>query len=98
MQADLVHAPPSDAAIWACGFVAGMQPCEGDGAALLATAQGRAWLHPIQLLGEDDFDPEQDALSRTPTAREILSLAMHQHWLPQRRAGHERQAAERSHC
>ncbi len=89
-----------DARIWACGFIAGMNLCEDDWAPLLATEPGRAWLRPIRLLGEEDFGPEQDALTRTPADREKLSLqipdavlAMYQHGLPQRRGLHERHVA-----
>ena len=89
-----------DAEIWACGFLTGMNLCEDDWAPLLATEQGRAWLRPIQLLGEEDFGPEQDALTGTPADRERLSLqipdavlAMYQYWLPHRRAVHERHVA-----
>jgi uncharacterized protein len=89
-----------DAEIWAYGFIAGMDLCKEDWAPLLENEQGRAWLRPIQLLGEDDFGPERDALTRTPEDREKLSLqipdavlAMHQYWLPHRHAVYERQVA-----
>ncbi len=89
-----------DARIWACGFIAGMNLCEEDWAPLLATGQGRAWLRPIQLLGEEDFEPGQHAPTRTPADRERLSLqipdavlAIHQYWLAHRRAVDERHVA-----
>ena len=78
-----------DAEIWACGFIAGMNLCIDDWAPLLESAQGQTWLRPIQLLGEDDFGPEQDAPTKTAADREKLSLeipdavlAIHQFWLP----------------
>ena len=90
-----------DAEIWAYGFITGMKLCEADWAPLLTSEQGQAWLRPIQLLGEDDFGPEQDALTKTPADREKLSLeipdavlAMYQFWLPHRNAVYERQVAE----
>jgi uncharacterized protein len=55
---------------------------------------------PIGLLGEDDFTPDQDALTKTPAMRSKLALqipesvvAMYQHWLPYRRAVYEREVA-----
>lgn len=61
----------------------------------------RAWYRPIGLLGEDDFGPEQDALTRTPAQRAELALqipeavlGMHSHWLPLRLAIHERAVAQ----
>ena len=89
-----------DAEIWAYGFITGMELCAEDWAPLLETEQGQAWLRPIQLLGEDDFSPEQDALTRTQADREKLSLeipdgvlAMYQYWQPHRRAVFEREVA-----
>jgi uncharacterized protein len=90
-----------DAEIWAHGFITGMNLCQDDWAPLLESEQGQAWLRPIRLLGEDDFGPEQDALTQTPADREKLSLeipdavlAIYQFWLPHRRAVYERQVAE----
>lgn len=86
-----------DAEIWAHGFITAMDLCQEDWAPLLESEQGRAWLRPIQLLGEDDFSPEQDALTQTLADREKLSLeipeavlAIYHFWLPHRRAVHGR--------
>ena len=90
-----------DAEVWAYGFITGMNLCKADWAPLLESEQGQAWLRPIQLLGEDDFGPEQDALTRTPADREKLSLeipdavlAIHQYLLPHRQAVYERKVAD----
>jgi uncharacterized protein len=79
-----------DAQIWACGFIAGIKLCEADWEPLLANEQGQAWLRPMRLLGDEDFAPEQQALTATLAAREQLSLqipeavlAMHEYWLAQ---------------
>lgn len=92
-----------DAEIWAYGFITGMKLTEADWAPLLATKRGRAWLRPIQLLGEEDFSPEQHALTKTPADREKLSLeipeavlAMYQYWNMHRRTADDRNGAETS--
>ena len=89
-----------DAEGWAWGFVQGVDLCRTDWQPLLETDQGRAWYRPIGLLGEDDFGPEQDALTRTPAQRAELALkipeavlGMYAHWLPLRLAIHERTVA-----
>jgi hypothetical protein len=89
-----------DAEGWAWGFVQGVDLCRADWQPLLETDQGRAWYRPIGLLGEDDFGPEQDALTRTPAQRAELALqipaavlGMHAHWIPLRLAIHERAVA-----
>ena len=89
-----------DAEGWAWGFVQGVDLCRADWQSLLETAQGQAWYRPIGLLGEDDFGPEQDELTRMPAQRAELSLripeavlGMHGHWLPLRHAVHERTVA-----
>jgi uncharacterized protein len=89
-----------DAEAWAWGFVQGVDLCRADWRPLLETEQGKAWYRPIGLLGEDGFSPEQDELTRTPVQRAELSLqipaavlGMHAHWLPLRRAVHERTVA-----
>ena len=63
-----------DAEGWAWGFVQGVDLCRANWQPLLATDQGRAWYRSIGLLGEDDFGPEQDALTRTPAQRAELAL------------------------
>ena len=52
-------------------------------------------------LGEDDFLPELDALTKTPAMRGKLALqipeavvAMYEYWLPYRRAVYEREVAK----
>ena len=89
-----------DAEGWAWGFVQGVDLCRADWQPLLETDQGRAWYRPIGLLGEDDFGPKQDALTRTPAQRAELALqipaavlGMHAHWIPLRQAIHERAVA-----
>ena len=90
-----------DAEMWAYGFVEGMRLCWNDWKSLLSTPQGQAWFRPIALLGEDDFSEDQDALTKTPAIRAELALKiapavldMHAHWLPVRRAIHERMVAK----
>jgi len=89
-----------DAEMWAYGFVEGMRLCWNDWKPLLSTPQGQAWFRPIALLGEDDFSVDQDELTETPAMRAELAhaipqavLDMHAHWLPLRRAVHERLVA-----
>jgi uncharacterized protein len=89
-----------DAESWAWGFVQGIDLCRADWQSLLETEQGRAWYRPLGLLGEDDFGPEQETLTRTPAQRAELALqipeavlGMHAHWLPLRLAVHERAVA-----
>ncbi len=89
-----------DAEGWALGFVQGMDLCRADWQPLLETEQGQAWYRPIGLLGEEDFCPEQDELTDTPSQRSELSLqipaavlGMHAHWLPHRQAVHEQTVA-----
>jgi uncharacterized protein len=90
-----------DAEGWADGFCEGVKLCQHEWTPLLETPQGQAWYRPIGLLGEDDFSPEQDALTRTPAMRSKLALqipeavvAMYEHWLPYRRAIYEREVAK----
>lgn len=90
-----------DAEGWAHGFVEGMRLCWKDWQPLLDTAQGQDWFRPIGLLGEENFGPEQDDLTKTPAKRQKLAreipeavLAMHAYWLPLRRAVCERTVAE----
>ena len=90
-----------DAQGWAYGFTQGVHLCQAAWAPLLETPQGQAWYRPIGILGEDDFSPEKDALTRTLAMRSKLALqipqavvAMHQHWLPYRRAVYEREVAK----
>lgn len=90
-----------DAEGWAGGFCEGVKLCQREWTPLMETLQGQAWYRPIGLLGEDDFLPEQDALTRTPAMRSKLALqipeavvAMYEHWLPYRRAIYEREVAK----
>lgn len=78
---------------WAYGFVEGMRLCWNDWQPLLKTKEGQAWFRPIALLGEDDFVPNQDELTKTPARRAKLALqipdaivAMYSFWLPFRHA------------
>ncbi|MDR4126427.1 UPF0149 family protein [Yanghanlia caeni] len=89
-----------DAESWAYGFVEGMKLCWADWAPMLNSQEGQAWFRPIALLGEDDYCPEQDELTKTPARRGKIAeqipaafMAMHEYWLPYRLAVHERQVA-----
>lgn len=90
-----------DAEGWAFGFCDGVKLCASEWRPLLETPQGQAWYRPLGLLGEDDFVPEQDALTKTPAMRAKLALqipeavvAMYEHWLPYRQALYEREVAK----
>ncbi|OIN91763.1 MAG: hypothetical protein AUJ20_09735 [Comamonadaceae bacterium CG1_02_60_18] len=90
-----------DAEGWAYGFTEGVKLCQQDWQPLLDTDQGKEWYLPIGLLGEDDFGPDQDALTRTPAMRGKLArkiplavIAMYEYWLPYRHAIYERQVAK----
>jgi uncharacterized protein len=90
-----------DAEGWANGFCDGVKLCQREWQPLLDTPQGQAWYRPLGLLGEDDFVPEQDALTKTPAMRGKLALqipaavvAMYEHWLPYRQALYEREVAK----
>ena len=89
-----------DAEGWAYGFVEGMKLCWNDWKPMLDTPEGKAWYRPIGLLGEDDFGPDQDSLTKTPAQRAKLALqipeavlAMHAYWLPLRQAVYEKMTA-----
>jgi len=86
---------------WAYGFFEGMRLCWSDWMPMLDTEEGQAWLRPLGLLGEEDFDPDQDELTETPTQRADLTaqipdavLSMYLFWLPYRHAIHEREVAK----
>ena len=86
---------------WAHGFIEGMKLCAEAWKPMLETPEGQAWYRPIALLGEEDFDPDQQALTKTPALRAKLAaripeavLAMHAYWLPFRHAVHEREVAK----
>ena len=90
-----------DAEGWAYGFSEGVKLCKREWLPLLETPQGQAWYRPIGLLGEDDFGPDQDALTKTPAMRSKLALqipeavvAIYEHWLPFRQAVYEREVAK----
>jgi uncharacterized protein len=90
-----------DAEGWAYGFTEGMKLCWNDWEPLLHTTQGQAWYRPIGLLGDDNFSPEQDQLTKTPAKRGKLALqipeavvAMYEYWLPYRHAVYERHVAK----
>lgn len=90
-----------DAEGWAYGFTEGMKLCLNDWELLLKTHQGQDWYRPIALLGEDEFSPDQDKLTKTPAQRGKLALqipeavvAMFEYWLPYRQAVYEREVAK----
>ncbi len=85
-----------DAQIWAAGFLAGVDLCLQEWQPLLDTEEGRAWMRPLRLLGEEDLEPREQALSATAAAREQLTraipdavLSMHAYWRASRRAALE---------
>jgi uncharacterized protein len=91
-----------DAEMWAHGFVDGVLLNAAAWQPLLNDQQGQQWYHPIGLLGAEDFSPDQDELTRTPTQRAGLAaqiedslLQMHAFWLPLRKAVQERDTAQR---
>ncbi len=91
-----------DAEIWAHGFTEGVNLNRAAWQALLDDPQGQRWYRPMGLLGEADFSPEQDELTRTPAQRQALAeeienslLNIHAFWLPLRQAVYERQYAQR---
>ncbi len=76
-----------DAQIWACGFLTGVDLCFEEWQPLLDTAEGQAWMRPLRLLGEENLEPREQALSATAAAREQLTLeipdavlSMHAYW------------------
>ncbi len=90
-----------DAEGWAHGFSEGVKLCKREWLPLLETPQGQAWYRSIGLLGEDDFAPDQDALTKTPAMRSKLAVqipeavvALYEHWLPYRQAVYEREVAK----
>ena len=90
-----------DAEGWSMGFVDGVKLSLADWKPLLDTPQGQAWYSPIGLLGEDDYGPDQDKLTKTPAMRSKLALkipesvvAMYEYWLPLRKAIYEREVAK----
>lgn len=90
-----------DAEGWTYGFVEGMRLSWNDWQPMLKTPEGQAWFRPIGLLGDDDFGPDQDELTKTPARRAKLAaqipeavLAMHAFWLPLRIAVYQREVAK----
>jgi uncharacterized protein len=91
-----------DAEMWAHGFVDGVLLNAAAWQPLLNDPQGQQWYRPIGLLGAEDFSPDQDELTRTPTQRAGLAariedslIQMHAVWLPLRKAVQERDTAQR---
>jgi uncharacterized protein len=91
-----------DAEMWAYGFCEGVNLNRAAWQALLNDPKGKQWYRPIGLLGEDDFSPDQDALTQTPEQRQALAgeiedclKHIHAFWLPLRHAVAERQQAQR---
>lgn len=89
-----------DAEMWAVGFMDGIALCRADWQPLSDDPRGCEWLNPIRLLGDDDLDENELALSDTPTQREALSThiqaslaSIYRFWLPYRQAIHELQKA-----
>jgi len=90
-----------DAEGWAYGFCEGVNLSCAAWRPLLRDTQGAHWYRPIGLLGEDDFSPDQDTLTRTPEQRQALAQEIvdslkkiHAYWLPMRHAMAERQQAQ----
>ncbi|RIE00114.1 YecA family protein [Simplicispira hankyongi] len=91
-----------DPEMWAYGFSEGVNLNRTAWQALLNDPQGKQWYRPIGLLGEDDFSPDKDALTRTPEQRQALAgeiahsvQQIHAFWLPLRHAVAGRQQAQR---
>lgn len=91
-----------DAEMWAHGFCEGVKLNRDAWQALMNNPQNARWYRPIGLLGEDEFSPDQDALTRTPEQRQALAgeiegclTKIHAYWLPLRHAVAERQQAQR---
>lgn len=91
-----------NAEMWAYGFCEGVKLNAAAWQQLLNDPQGARWYRPIGLLGEDDFSPDQNALTRTPEQRQTLAMEIedclikiHAFWLPLRHAVAERQQAQR---
>ena len=91
-----------DAEMWAYGFTEGVKLSQAAWQPLFDDPQGQRWYRPIGLLGDDDFSPDQDELTRTPEQRQALAEAIegclgqiHAFWLPLRQAVAERQQVQR---
>ena len=91
-----------DAEMWAYGFCQGVKLSHQAWQTLFNAPEGKRLYRPIGLLGEEDFSPDQDELTRTPEQRQALAEAIndslvqiHAFWLPLRRAVAERQQAQR---
>lgn len=91
-----------DAEMWAYGFCQGTKLTPAAWQPLLKDAKGADWFRPIGLLGQENFSPAQDELTRTPEQRHVLAKQIedsvrriHAFWLPLRQAVAERQQARR---
>lgn len=91
-----------DAEMWAHGFCEGVKLNSAAWQLLMNDPQGKRWYEPIALLGDDDFSPDQDALTQPPEQRQALAgkiedclKQIHAFWLPVRHAVAERQQAQR---
>lgn len=91
-----------DAEMWAYGFCQGIKLTPAAWQPLLNDARGSGWFRPIGLLGQENFSPDQDELTRTPEQRHALAKQIeesvrqiHAFWLPLRQAVAERQQARR---
>lgn len=80
-----------DAEMWAYGFCEGAKLSRAAWQPLLSDPQGKRCYRPIGLLGEEDFSPDQDKLTRMPVQRQALAqqipqalLDIHAFWLPHR--------------
>lgn len=87
---------------WADGFLAGVALSAAAWQPLQNTTQGKAWFHPIRMLGSMDLTPEEFAHVETPPQRHELAeqmppavLEMYDYWLPYRHANYEREVAKR---
>ncbi len=91
-----------DAEMWAYGFCEGVKLNPAAWQPLMNDPQSARWYRPIGLLGDEDFSPDQDALTRTPEQRQALTkeieaclTKIHAYWLPLRHAVAERHQAQR---
>ncbi|MES2972948.1 MAG: UPF0149 family protein [Pseudomonadota bacterium] len=92
-----------DAEMWAYGFTEAVKLTAAAWQPLLDDPTTRQWYRPIGLLGVEDFEPGQDALTRTPEQRQVFAeqiesslQQIHAYWLPLRQRMAERQVAQRT--
>ena len=93
-----------DAEMWAYGFCQGVELARAAWQPLFNDPLCQRYYRPIGLLGQSDFSPDQDALTRTPEQRHALCqdipenlLRIHAFWLPRRGQGMAALPGQRIH-